>query len=222
VYADPNQAATPVITMCGFTRAAVLRRFALPIGGATALEALAGRMYAELHRLGAGNDTLAVERHGAASFDGAACEHPPGRSGCLRPVHPTSLYAIRMQGYPAPTDHWFTFHPQGGDTARVVAAALVRGPEEPRVFRVCSLWRPPEVPLGAMTRPLTRELRDMGCSRIQMWTLVGSPLAREMRRVGFLPRAERHQVLALPLTPLGEEAVRAAPRWEITDLDCDR
>ena len=56
-----------------------------------------------------------------------AFEAPWGDSPRLRPHYGNALYAARLEGYPGPRDTWFTFSPNGAESAPAVGL-LVRGP----------------------------------------------------------------------------------------------
>jgi hypothetical protein len=77
--------------------------------------------------------------------------------------------------------------------------------------------------LSAILPPLAAALRRAGYRRLAVFTLAGTPFARELTRAGFVRRYDGGaSVMAHALTELGAEALRAATMWEITEVDCDR
>jgi predicted transcriptional regulator len=69
---------------------------------------------------------------------------------------------------------------------------------------------------------LAAALRRAGYRRLAVYTLAGTQFARELTKAGFVRRNEGASLMGYALTALGEEALRAAANWEITELDCDR
>jgi hypothetical protein len=96
----------------------------------------------------------------------------------------------------------------------------VRGGAD-RIATLFSLSREPSLPLSAIVPGLTGALRRAGYRRLSVSTLAGTQFAKELKRAGFVPRADRSPMLAYALTELGGDALRSIANWEITRLDCD-
>jgi hypothetical protein len=166
----------------------------------------------------AARGTRAVE-HAAQRFDADAFERPLGTSPALRPLRPPELYRQRLAGYPSSADHWFTFH-QDARSTQPVAAVLVRGAPD-RTAMLYSLSREPSLPLSAIVPSLITALRRAGYHRLSVPTLMGTHLAEELKRAGFIPREESRSLMACAVTELGAAVLRDTAAWEITELDCD-
>jgi hypothetical protein len=130
------------------------------------------------------------------------------------------LYHQRLPGYPGRTDYWFTFQ-HCARSARTTAAIFVRGDPD-GTAKLLTVARPPDLSLTAIVPSLATALRRLGYSRLSIFTLTGTQLAHELRRAGFAPRHEVTPLIALGITQLGAQAMRASSTWEITELDCDR
>jgi hypothetical protein len=220
LYGDPNARAAGVLKAVGLEPVGELDRFAFPLASRHRLKDLAIRAYQRLMYMRSGDERLDAVAHAAAQFDVASLERPMGKTPSLRPFRPAELYRRRLAGYPSTTDHRFTFH-WAGDEASPWAAALVR--ELPDgVAHLVSLTRAPSVQLGSVVPALATWLRRRGAERLWCSALVGTSLARELSRAGFVARHEPAPLVARALTDRGAAALRAVGSWEITDLDCDR
>jgi hypothetical protein len=155
----------------------------------------------------------------ADEFDASRYGTPAGVSPRLRAVHPVELLAQRLPRYPSKQDRWFVFHHDGVD-APPFAAALVRGPDADGVATLVTLHHPAQHSSGSLARLLLPALRDMKCTRLQTAALFGSRNAWELQRAGFLAR-EWNPMIALPLNPRGEAAVRSTRNWQLSALDYD-
>jgi hypothetical protein len=220
LYGDPNPQAVGVLKLVGLKVVGTLDRFAFPLAAASWHTTLAIRTYQALSRLRTASNPLRAAAHPADRFDAAVFERPPGETPSLRPYRPAALYHQRLDGYPSEMDLWFTFH-GGDDSAPPLAALLVR--ELPgRVAQLLSISRGPGVPLTDVVPALAAALRARGSERMWISTLSETLLSHELTRAGFIARNDPTSIVAYALTDSGQEVLRAASSWEITDLDCDR
>jgi len=222
LYTDPNEPARAVLEASGFRHIGTLQRLVLPVGdrrwlvdGAIRLLHARARLSRHVH---AGPDPIARR---AAEHPATAFATPWGDSPRLRPSYDDSLYAARLEGYPGPTDTWFTFS-QNGVSGTPTAGLLVRGPDASGVATLHAVRRAPDLPLGYVMPGLVRALRAAGSARLQIVTVAESAFAAELRHAGFMPRQDWAPLLAAPLTVTGVAVLGAVQQWEITDLDCDR
>ena len=128
---------------------------------------------------------------------------------------------MRLEGYPAASDWWFTL-PRNGDGGAPAAGLLVRGPDPSGVADLQAVYRDPGLPLSGLIRGLVAWLRAQGCTRLQVWTVAESQFAAELRHAGFVAREDAASIVATALTATGESVLRSVRLWEITSLDCDR
>jgi hypothetical protein len=220
LYGTPNDLASVLFKGAKFATVGTMQRYTFPLAGTRWHTDAAVRVCHALARIrGWGHRTEIVE-HSAARFDAAAYERPSGEFPTLRPIRPPELYRHRLTGYPSEADHWFTFH-WHSDSSRACAAVLVRGSPD-GVATLVSFSRDPSVSLSAIVPALAAVLRRVGYRRLTVTTLSGTPLARQLGRVGFVSRPEIRPVVARAVTPLGADAINSATAWEITDLDSDR
>jgi hypothetical protein len=221
VYTDPNEQAKAVMDMCGFTTVGKLGRYVLPIGDRRWI------LDRGLRLVHAGVGVVRWSRRKAlvacpaGDVPATRFEAPAGDSPRLRPYHGADRYAMRLEGYPAPSDSWFTLQ-RNGDARASAAALLVRGPDSKGVANLLAVRRDPREGLAELTPDLVAALRARGCTRLQVWTLVESLFAGELRRAGFVPRDTAESIVATALSPAGDAVLRSAHLWEITSLDCDR
>jgi hypothetical protein len=218
LYTNPNEQAKAIMEACGFTKVGTLGRYALLLGDQ---RWLADRTIGLLHA------ATRVVRRGAAlracqagDISDADFEAPKGDSPRLRPYHGVARYAARLAGYPAPSDWWFTL-PSNGDHSPSAAGLLVRGPDESGVAVLHAVRREPGVPFAPLMPRMVAALRDKGGKRLQVWTLVQTLFANELRSAGFVLREHAAPIVASALTPTGEAVLRSPHLWEITSLDCD-
>jgi len=222
VYTDPNEQAKAVLDMCGFLRVGALTRYVLPVGDRRRLLDAAIRLFHAGVRVVTGSPGgAALVGRPAAEVSTAGFEAPSGDSPRLRPYHGDARYAMRMEGYPAASDWWFTL-PRNGDAGPPAAGLLVRGPDLSGIVDLQAVYRDPDLPLAGLIRGLVARLRAKGCTRLQVWTVAESQFAAELRHVGFVPREEAASIVATALTATGEAVLRSVRLWEITSLDCDR
>lgn len=222
LYADPNEGSRTLVRGTRFVRVGTLRRYVLPVRDRRRYVDLGLRLFHGLVRAANGAPRRGkVVSHPAAGFAADTFGVPPERSPRLAPYHDRALYLSRLKDYPAEQDWWLTW--DGNGTARSPrAAVLVRGPDASGLAALHALRGAPGVALASFLPGLIAELRRRGCERLQVTTVAESALGRALRRGGFVPRNDTAPLVALPLTPLGEECVRSVKDWEITDLDCDR
>src|SRR6059058_5285856 len=84
--------------------------------------------------------------------------YPSSRAAYNESSYDDSLYAARLEGYPGPTDTWFTFS-QNGVSGTPTAGLLVRGPDASGVATLHAVRRAPDLPLGYVMPGLVRALR---------------------------------------------------------------
>jgi hypothetical protein len=221
LYTDPNDPARAVLEASGFRCIGTVQRLVLPIGDRRWLVDGVIRLLHARRRWARGARSGPDASPWRAGEDSAAAFAAPwGDSPRLRPHYGTALYNARLEGYPGPSDTWFTFSHNGGGSP--AAGLLVRGPDAAGVASLHAIRRAPELTLEYVFPGLIRALRAAGCARLQIVTVAESAFAAELRRAGFVPRPDAGPLLAVPLTATGEDVLGAVRQWEITDLDCDR
>jgi hypothetical protein len=221
IYADPNDAAKPVLTAAGLRDAGVLRRYVLPLGDRSAVASVGLRAYGVLARLRVGRIPLRVSERAAAEALDAEGPTPRGEPRALRPIRTPELYRRRLAEYPGAADRWCAFHARG-DGEGLVARTLVRGPDADGVAALVSWQCEPLSQLRFVLSTLAARLRARGARRLEGWVMGGSSAAGEFQRAGFFPREERIPVLGAGCSPPGGAAVAAAREWRILPLDLDR
>ena len=221
VYTDPNEQAKAVMDMCGFIKVGRLGRYVLPVGDRRWLLDRAIRLlHAGVRVVRWSRRRATLVMRPAAEFSPDRFEAPLGDSPRLRPYHGTTRYAMRMHGYPGPSDWWFTL-PRNGDAGAPAAGLLVRGPDPSGVANLHAVRRDPRQPLAELMHDLVAALRGKGCTRLQILTLAESLFAAELRHAGFVPREDAASIVATALTATGDVVLRSPHLWEITSLDCD-
>jgi hypothetical protein len=65
-------------------------------------------------------------------------------------------------------------------------------------------------------------LRDRGIRRLEISVVDYSGAADAVRQAGFVRREEHIPLVAMPLTPLGTEAVEPGVEWRLLPIDLDR
>ncbi|HEY6808348.1 MAG TPA: GNAT family N-acetyltransferase [Gemmatimonadales bacterium] len=221
IYADPNDAAKPVLLAAGLREAGALRRHVLPLGDRGAVTSLGLRAYGLLARLRLGRSPLRVTERAAADALDADGPPPRGDSRALRPIRTPQLYRRRLADFPGDADKWWSFHARGA-AGEPVARVLVRGPDARGIVTLSAWHCEPLAQLRFVLSALAGRLQARGVRRLEGWVMGGSPAARELRRAGFFPREERIPVLATACTGPGTAAVAAARDWRILPLDLDR
>jgi len=221
IYADPNEAAKPVLTTAGLREVSALRRYVLPLGDARAVTRLGLSAYRLLARLRVGRAPLRVTDRPAAEALDAGGPAPHGDPRALRPIRTPDLFRRRLAGYPSAEDQWWAFH-GAGSPGDLVARALVRGPDAHGLAALCAWQCEPLSQLRFILSALAECLQARGVRRLEAWVMGGSPAAAEFRRAGFFPREERIPVLAAGCTGPGSAAVAAAGEWRVLPLDLDR
>jgi hypothetical protein len=219
-YADPNDAALPIMRAAGFRPVGVVRRFVLPLGDRRPAVALGIGLYrCAVGALGRGPRLACVEqpaRHvSGGTFPG------PGTASSLRPIRSVAVYRSRLAGYPADGDLWFVFRDLAA-SSDPVGRVLVRGPDERGVAVVCAWECGPLAALRSMLVTVTDRLRKRGATRLELSVVTGSPAERAVRRAGFLPRPESIPLLAVSFSEAGAAAVDGAPDWRVLPVDLDR
>lgn len=221
IYADPNEAAKPVLTTAGLRDVGALRRYVLPLGDTRAVTSLGLRVYGVLARLRVGRAPLRVTDRPAAEALDADGPAPSGDPRALRPIRTPELYLRRLADYPSADDRWWAFR-AAGSPGDLIARALVRGPDAHGLAVLCAWQCEPLSQLRFVLSALAARLRARGARRLEGWVMGGSPAAAEFRRAGFFPREEQIPVLAAGWTAPGTAAVAAAGEWRVLPLDLDR
>ena len=222
VYTDPNQQAKAVMDMCGFAKVGSLARYLLPVGDRRWLvDRSIQLVHAGVRVVTRSRRDAALVARPAAGFSTADFEAPSGESPRLRPYHSSARYQMRMVGYPAASDWWFTLS-RNGDSSAPAAGLLVRGPDPSGLAVLHAVRTSPGVALADLMHGLVAGLRSRGCTRLQVWTVAESLFAAELRRAGFVRREDAASIVATALTTTGEAVLRSVHLWEITSLDCDR
>ncbi len=220
LFGDTNEDGSAIARAQRFSTLGALRRFVLPIAGSSLQSDVGIRLYNRVAAVVSGARRAVVSCTPAVEFDESAWQHPLGESSKMRPHRPPELFQRRIREYPGATDRWFTLHV--GDAAeKPCAAALVRGPDVNGICNIFSLVHDPAVRVSTFVAALARAVRGTGGRRLQMWTLANSGLAAELKRAGFIPRGKEWPVLAMPITELGDAAVRSPHQWQVTQLDFD-
>ncbi len=217
LYGDPNDGALAVLRAVGFRPVGALRRFVLPLTDQRRSVDLGIRLYHLVGRIRALAPLVVMARR--------ASEMPAGpdivQVDSLGPVPKPAVYRHRLAGYPSSRDWWYSFH---GPTSseRPIAAALVRGPDDRGLAVVCALCCEPPTLLRSVLVGLARALRARGVGRLEVSVMDDSPVAVGVRRAGFLRRPDAIPVVAMPLTPLGTEAIAVGAEWRLLPIDLDR
>jgi hypothetical protein len=219
LYADPNEAARPVVDAAGMRYVGSLRRFVLPLTDRRPGIGLAVRMYRHVKRLQASTMPLIVTERRPGEEPEAVVAVGDARS--LRPARSASIYRGRLAGYPALGDRWYVCHQRGAPGA-AVGRALTRGPDARGVVSLCVWECEPLTLLSPMLMALGDQLRARGGERLEAWVMGASRAEGEFRRAGFLPREEQVPMIARAFTPLGAEVVGAVPEWRLLPVDLDR
>lgn len=219
LYAVPNAAAGTLLKAAGFSVVGTLSRFVLPLAGHNWYTDVPVRIYQTMLRALKPRGAARVVPHDAQAFDAYPFARPVPQDSSLRPFRSPEVYQQCLAGYPCSADHWFTFE-RGHRSTKPTTAVLVRG-EADRIASLLSISRDPSMSLSALIPGLAAALRRSGYARLTVYTMEGTPFARDLTRAGFVPRHDRHELLACPVTELGAEVLRSGVSWEITPLDCD-
>ncbi len=222
LYGDPTPAAQIVLKRSGFVPVDALTRFVIPTSHAMPLMDALVRLYHILPRRSRSLRDLRVETLDPKRLwaDAALAMKSDDRPMAVRPLHEPEIYARRLESWPSGRDRYFRVAPL---REGVPAVALARGPNAKGVAAICALYPSCDVQAPLLIAAVVRQFRRLpGCRTVQIWSLANSRLAATLHDLGFIARGDDAAVFALSLTERGAEVVRAAPHWEITDLDCDR
>ncbi len=221
LFTDPNATAQAVLRSLGFAQVGTLDRLVCPIGdrrwpvdaGIRVFHGLLANRQRWSRRL------QAVQRL-ATEYHPGELDRPQGESSRLRPWHSRELYAARIKGYPGSAHRWFSFAVD--DASSQVGAVLIEGPDDSAFCYLRALRGMPGVSVSAWLPALVKELRHLGCARLQTGAVADSALGRELTRSGFFRRDDAVPLLAFALTPKGAAAMATPAGWELSDIDCDR
>ena len=220
LYGDPNEGALAILKAVGFRPAGALRRFVLPLADPRMGVDLALRAYHFFTRFWGTGPSLVATPRPAGELPAGPDIPDCNDAGSLGPLPRPAVYRHRLPGYPGPDDWWYTIHPCGA--AAPMAAALVRGPDSRGMSVVCGLRRDSRTPLTAVLVTLAHVLRERGTRRLEISVVDESAAAASVRQAGFVRREETIPLVAMPLTPLGAEAVAAGVEWRVLPVDLDR
>ncbi len=216
LYTETTERGANVLKAAGASVIGRIARFVLPIQEAKPGLDLAMRAYYEMRGLGTGARGLAATHHQAATFCSEPFDVPPGASDRLRGIHGIKLYRRRIKDYPTAQDHWITV-----DGAGHTAAMLVRETGPNGVVTALKLHQHPSQNVAGVVLAMVPVLRrEINCRRLQLYTVAESKFAGELRRAGFIER-ESQPLVALPISPAGEEVVGHIEKWQIMQLDLD-
>jgi hypothetical protein len=224
LYTETTERGANVLKAAGARVIGRVGRFVLPIRGTKRGVDLAVKAYHHVRGIGTGAGRMTATHHPAAAYSCEAFDAPLGVADRLRGVHGLTLYRRRLKGYPTPLDHWITVKGPNGP-----AAALVRGPEANGLATLVKLNHPPSQ-TAATVLAMVPVLRQMECRVVQIYTVAESLFAGELRRAGFIERSSQRAgsvgrtsqpLVALPISPVGEDIVASIARWQITGLDLD-
>lgn len=219
-YADPNDAALPVIRAAGFRPIGAVRRFVLPLGDRRPAVALGIGLYRSLvGARGRGPRLECVEQ--SADDATASAITGPGLDSSVRPIRSLAVYRSRLAGYPAADDRWFVFH-DAAASPDPAGRVLVRGPDQRGVAVVCAWECEPLAALRSMLVAVADRLHKLGAARLELSVVTGSPAERAVRHAGFLPRPELIPLLTVPFSAAGAAAVEQARDWRVLPVDLDR
>ena len=221
LYGDPNEGALAILKAVGFRPAGALRRFVLPLADPRWGVDLALRLYHFFTRFWGTGPLLVATPRPARELPAGPAIVDCNDAGALCPVPRPAVYRHRLPGFPGPDDWWYTIQPSSGGAAPA-GAALVRGPDAHGLGVVCALLRDSRTPLTSILVTLAQALRTRGIRRLEISVTDQSGAAAAVRQVGFVAREERIPLVAMPLTPLGTEAVAAGVEWRVLPIDLDR
>jgi hypothetical protein len=214
LYTETTERGANVLKAAGARVIGRIGRFVLPIRGRKLGLDAAVKAYHHVRGIGTGARRVTATHHPAAAFSSEAFDAPLGASDRLRGIHGHALYRRRLKDYPTALDHWITTNGPNGP-----AAALVRGPEPNGLATLVKLnHRPSQT--AATLLAMVAVLRQMGCRVVQIYTAAESLFAGELRRAGFIERTSQ-PLVALPISPVGEDIVASIGQWQITGLDLD-
>lgn len=223
ICGDPNEAAHAIVRAVGFRTVGMLRRFVLPLRDRRGPVNLGLRVYRLYSRFRAHNMSLRATARPAAEMPAGPEMVEAVTPGALSPAPRPAVYRHRLPGYPSANDWWYTFrvHGESQDTAPV-GAALVRGPDDQGRAVVCAVRYESLDLLSSVLFSLAGEVRLAGAARVELWVMGNSQVAAELQRAGFVARDEQAPVVAMPLTPLGTEAMGVGAEWRVFPVDLDR
>jgi len=107
---------------------------------------------------------------------------------------------------------------------RPVGYLVYRVMEDRRSAWIADLFTAPadRTARGALVRAACSELRGAGVTAVRMFAAAGTPLSRDLRRAGFLPRRGAYDVRVVPLAPdLPWDMLRDPRRFFVTGGDFD-
>lgn len=215
LYTETTERGANVLTAAGARVIARIGRFVLPIYGTRWPADLAIRTYHLARTAASGAGRLRAMHHPASTFSSEPYDAPVGISGDLRGIHGLQLYRRRLKDYPTPLDHWIT-----AEGRNQTAAALVRGPEPNGVATIVKFNHSPSRGAAGAVLAMVPVFRRIGFRVVQIYTVAQSRFATELRRAGFIERVSQ-PLVALPISPAGEEVVARIGRWRIAGLDLD-
>ena len=222
LYGDPNEGALAILRAVGFRAVGALHRAVLPLSDGRPHVDLSIRLYHRLGRFRVATTSLVATAQRAADIpDGPVVAWDSSDDPrSLEPVPRSSVYRHRLAGYPATSDSWYSFRHSPTETP--LGAILVRGPDSGGLAVVCALHCQQLTLVSSILVSLAGALRQAGMRRVEISVMDDSHLAAEVGRAGFVLREERIPVVAMPLTPLGTEAMGVGAEWRLLPIDLDR
>jgi hypothetical protein len=223
LYGDPNEKALAILKAVGFRDVGALRRFVLPLTDRRRSVDLGIRLYHLLGRVKAQTTSLVAtaQRAGEIPAGSEPLIDAAADVDSLRPGARPSVFRHRLADYPSTNDWWYTFRRRGA-AGGPVGAALVRGPDNRGLSVVCALQFESLALVSSVLVSLAGALRETGAERLEVSVMAGSQVASEVRRVGFVPREDCIPVVAMPLSPLGTQAIGVGAEWRVLPVDLDR
>jgi hypothetical protein len=215
LYTETTTRGANVVKAAGASVIGRIARFVLPIKEAKPGLDLALRAYHQVRGLSTGARKFEAAYHQATTFCSEPFDAPSGASDRLRGIHSIEHYRRRIKDYPTEQDHWITIA-----GAKHTAAALVRGPEPNGLATMLKLHLHPSQNVAGVVLAMVSTLRRINCRRLQIYTVVESEFAGELRRAGFVER-ESQPLVTLPISAWGNKVVGQIGKWQLTQIDLD-
>lgn len=198
-----------------------LDRFVIPLRDERWHRSIGATAYATTLRLRNLRGAARAHVARARDCDAGATMRPLEAADGLHPLHSSGLFRRRLPGWPGPDDYVVELR-RGAPESPPAAIGLLRGPEEWGIVTVHVLRRRADTPVKACVAALIGVARRLRGTRLQVETVEGSRLGRSLIEGGFTPRGDHVPIFGAAFTPLGESALDAFDRWELTGVDMER